>query len=71
MKKALKWIFLALIILFIYAPIVLLTVYSFNASEMITTGWLGFSWEHYQYFFNPNNQPLPIVFQTICLALNT
>ncbi len=69
MKKICKWIFLCLVIAFIYAPILLLTVYSFNASEMITTGWQGFSLEHYKYFFNPKNQPLSIVFQTLCLAL--
>ena len=69
MKKALKWIFIALIIVFIYAPIVLLTIYSFNSADMITAGWQGFSWTHYQYFFNPDNQPLSIVFQTLCLAL--
>lgn len=69
MKTALKWIFLSLVIVFIYAPILLLTVYSFNSSEMITTGWQDFSWAHYEYFFNPKNQPLSIVFQTICLAL--
>lgn len=69
MMKILKWVLLGIVIVFIYAPIVLLTVYSFNASEMITTGWLGFSWEHYAYFFNPAHKPLSIVFQTICLAL--
>ena len=61
--------FLGLVIVFIYAPIVLLTVYSFSSAEMITGTWDSFSWEHYKYFFNPENQPLSIVFQTICLAL--
>ena len=68
LKKSLKWLFIGLILLFIYAPIVLLTVYSFNKSETITR-WEGFSWDHYKYFFNMDNQPLPIVLQTICLAL--
>ena len=54
--------------MFIYAPILLLTVYSFNETETITD-WGEFSWTHYEYFFNPENQPLPIVVQTICLAL--
>ena len=66
--KVLKWGFIGLVLLFIYAPILLLTVYSFNSSNTITE-WEGFSWAHYEYFFNPNNQPLQIVFQTICLAL--
>lgn len=68
LKSALKWFFIGLVLLFIYAPILLLTVYSFNQSETITR-WEGFSWDHYQYFFDMDNQPLPIVLQTICLAL--
>ena len=67
-KSLLKWGFIGLILLFIYAPIILLTVYSFNETETITS-WGDFSWAHYEYFFNPENQPLPIVGQTICLAL--
>ena len=66
--KSLKWLFIGLVLLFIYAPILLLTVYSFNASETINE-WAGFSWTHYEYFFNLENQPLQIVIQTICLAL--
>ena len=45
MKKAgkiLKIVFILLILAFIYAPIVLLTIYSFNASNSIKT-WTGFS----------------------------
>ena len=68
LKSVLKWGFIGLVLLFIYAPILLLTVYSFNETETITE-WGSFSWAHYEYFFDPNNQPLQIVFQTICLAL--
>lgn len=67
-KQILKWLFIGLVLLFVYAPIMLLTVYSFNAAETIH-GWEGFSWAHYQYFFDINNQPLQIVLQTLCLAL--
>ncbi len=67
-KSCLKWLFVGLILLFIYAPILLLTVYSFNASETISS-WDGFSLEHYEYFFDMNNQPLPIVLQTLALAV--
>ena len=67
-RSSLKWLFIGLVILFIYAPILLLTVYSFNESELITS-WEGFSLDHWKYFFNMNNQPLPIVLQTIVLAL--
>lgn len=67
-KSCLKWLFIGLVLLFIYAPILLLTVYSFNQSETIST-WEGFSLTHYEYFFNMDNQPLPIVLQTLLLAV--
>ncbi len=67
-SSSLKWLFIGLVLLFIYAPILLLTVYSFNASETIST-WEGFSFDHYAYFFNMENQPLPIVLQTLLLAV--
>lgn len=65
--SCLKWFFVGLVILFIYAPILLLTVYSFNESEAINV-WGEFSWTHYEYFFDMDNQPLPIVLQTMALA---
>ena len=67
-RTCLKWLFVGLILLFIYAPILLLTVYSFNQSETISS-WEGFSWDHYKYFFNLNNDPLPNVLQTLVLAV--
>jgi len=67
-KSSLKWLFIGLVLLFIYAPILLLTVYSFNAGNSIRE-WVGFSLEHYQYFFNPHNEPFQIVLQTVLLAI--
>ena len=68
LRSSLKWLFIGLVLLFIYAPIVLLTVYSFNEGNSIRE-WNGFSWEHYKYFFNFNNAPIQIVLQTLLLAL--
>lgn len=68
-KRVLKWLFVALILLFIYFPIIFLTINSFNESDMIQAGWNGFSLDHYKYFFNINNEPLRVVLQTIALAL--
>ena len=68
-KSILKWAFIALILLFIYFPIIFLTINSFNESDMIQEGWKGFSWEHYRYFFNLDNEPLRVVLQTILLAI--
>ncbi len=68
-KRILKWSFIVLVLLFIYFPIIFLTVNSFNASDMIQTGWTGFSFDHYAYFFDANNEPLQVVLQTMVLAL--
>ena len=67
-KSILKWFFIALVLFFIYAPILFLTIYSFNESNMIQSGWTGFSLTHYKYFFNFNNEPIRVVSQTFLLA---
>ena len=69
LKSILKWSFIGLILLFIYFPIIFLTVNSFNESDIIQAGWEGFSLDHYKYFFNLDNEPLRVVLQTILLAL--
>ena len=69
MKSILKWSFIGLILLFIYFPIIFLTINSFNESDMIQSGWKGFSMAHYEYFFNLDNEPLRIVLQTFALAI--
>lgn len=63
----LKILFILLIVAFIYAPIVLLTIYSFNESTSINT-WTAFSMKHYEYFFSFSNDPLPTVLKTLLLA---
>lgn len=68
LKKSAKWIFIGFILFFIYAPILFLTVYSFNESDTIGI-WNGFSLTHYEYFFNPKNEPIQVVGQTVLLAL--
>ncbi len=69
LKSILKWAFIVLILLFIYFPIIFLTVNSFNDTDIIQEGWQGFSLEHYKYFFDINNEPMRVVLQTILLAL--
>lgn len=68
-RRILKWAFIVLVLLFIYSPIIFLTVYSFNESDMIQAGWTGFSLTHYKYFFDFNNEPIRVVAQTILLAI--
>ena len=69
LKNILNWVLIILVLLFIYFPIIFLTVNSFNESDMIQAGWTGFSLEHYKYFFNLENEPFRVVLQTIGLAL--
>ena len=69
LKHFFKWLFIGLVLLFIYFPIIFLTVHSFNKSDTLQQGWSGFGWDHYQYFFNIQNEPLQVVLQTILLAL--
>lgn len=68
-KRCLKWLFIGIVLLFIYFPIIFLTVNSFNESDMIQAGWTRFSWAHYKYFFNIHNEPLQVVLQTLALAI--
>ena len=67
-RGILKWSFIGLVLLFIYFPIVFLTVNSFNESNMIQE-WTGFGLEHYKYFFDFNNEPIQVVGQTLLLAV--
>ena len=67
-KRILKWAFVALVLFFIYFPILFLTVNSFNQSDHIQN-WTGFGFDHYAYFFNFENEPIRIVGQTLALAV--
>ncbi len=69
LKSIAKWSFIALTLAFIYFPIVFLTVNSFKSGDYIQDSWTSFSWEHYQYFFNFDHEPLKVVLQTMALAL--
>lgn len=67
MKNAAKKIYLALILLFLYMPIFVLIVASFNDSKILGT-WKGFTLKWYKDFFN--NESLMEAFKTtIVLAI--
>lgn len=68
LKSILKWSFIGLILLFIYFPIIFLTVNAFNESNMIQT-WSGLSLDHFRYFFDWENEPIHVVSQTLLLAV--
>ena len=67
MKKFLSFSFLALVLAFVYAPIILLVIYSFTDSVIIGK-WDGFSLELYREIF-VNERVRTMIFNTITLAV--
>ena len=68
MKKALQICWLALVLLFIYVPILVLAVYSFTDSTVVGSGISGFSFENYVNLF-ANEELRSMIFGTVLLAL--
>ncbi len=68
MKKALQISWLALVLLFIYVPILVLAVYSFTDSAVVGSGISGFSFENYVNLF-ANEELRSMIFGTVLLAL--
>ena len=67
MKKALKRIYVGLIFLFLYAPIMTLMVLSFNDTKTMGV-WKGFTLRWYQEMFS-NAQIMDAFFNTLTIAL--
>lgn len=67
MKKAFRSAYLALLLLFLYAPIVVLIAYSFNASKSRAV-WEGFSLKWYMELFR-NRDVLRALYVTLVVAL--
>ncbi|MDR0899254.1 MAG: ABC transporter permease [Lactobacillaceae bacterium] len=59
-------IFLAVVFVILYLPIIYLIVYSFNKGEYMT-GWGGFSFKHYGELFS-DNRMIEIVIDTMIVA---
>lgn len=68
MKKCLKAFYIGLVLLLLYAPILLLAVYSFNSVDMIGT-WGEFSFRHYVTLFT-DPAILEMIGNTLSLALS-
>lgn len=66
-KKCLKAFYIGLVLLFLYAPILLLAIYSFNEVDMIGT-WGDFSFVHYQKLFG-DPAIIEMIVNTLVLAL--
>ena len=66
-KKSLKAFYIGLILLLLYAPILLLAVYSFNSANMIGT-WGEFSFQHYVTLFT-DSAILEMIGNTLLLAV--
>lgn len=68
MKKALNIIWLALVLVFIYVPILVLAVYSFTEATNVGAGVGGFSFQNYINLFK-NEELRDMIFGTLLLAL--
>ena len=66
MVKTFKKIYLALLLIFLYAPILVLVVYSFNASETRAV-WGGFSLKWYAELFK-DSDILEALYVTVSIA---
>lgn len=67
MNRFLKRLFLALVLLFLYAPILVLIVYSFNASRL-RGSWDGFTLDWYAALFR-DREVLRALYHTILIAV--
>lgn len=67
MKKVLRIGWLALVLAFIYIPILVLAVYSFTDASMVGGGVSGFSFENYLNLFR-NEELRNMIFGTVALA---
>ena len=67
MSKTLKKLYVSLIFLFMYAPIVVLAIYSFNDSKFRTAQWKGFTFKWYERLFE-NDQMLGALQTTLYIA---
>ncbi len=65
-KKCLKWVYIGLVLLLLYAPILLLAVYSFNDATLIGT-WGEMSFSHYVTLFT-DSAILEMIGNTVLLA---
>ncbi len=70
-KKISAWVYLALVLSFIYLPIVMIVVYSFTTSKVIGS-WSGFSFQLYRdLFFGSGSEGIMTAFKnTLILGLS-
>lgn len=68
MKKVLQYSWLALILAFIYIPVLVLAVYSFTDATMVGASISGFSFDNYLNLFR-NDELRNMLFGTVALAL--
>ena len=66
-KKIIRYIFLALIVIFLYAPILYTVIFSFNEGKSLTR-FTGFSLKWYEKMFS-NNTMMESLFYTIIVAV--
>lgn len=69
MKKTLRLIFIGLLFLFLYAPIIMLVVFSFNDSTSFSK-WSGFTFKWYAQLFK-NRTVAPALINTLTIAVSS
>ena len=67
MKKTWKYLYLAVVYLFLYLPMVFITVFSFNNANR-SVSWQGFTWQWYEALLN-NNALTQAVWHSLLLGM--
>jgi len=69
-RKPVSNLFMALIVIFLYAPIVYTIVFSFNESKSLTN-FTGFSLKWYEKMFNSDNMMKALLYTILCAIIAT
>lgn len=70
MKKSLARIYTVLIFFFLYAPIIVLIIFSFNSSKS-TANWSGFSLKWYSELFRDKNIMKALYYTLLCAVISS
>ncbi len=68
MKKSISTLYLALVFLFLYAPIAVMIVLSFNDTTVGISNWKGFTFDHYLSLFQ-NDELVEALINSLVIAL--
>ena len=69
MRKSLSWIYFGVIMLFLYAPILIMLIYSFNGNAGSVTKWSNFSFDNYANLFTGSSKAIESLWNSLLVAL--